>query len=487
MFNILKFENFLETAKSHKRISVYREFPSDRLTPIQAFEALGSLAKDGTILESALFDQQKGRFSHIFIDPNHEFSVSEIGISGQVGNDKFNKLRLLLAKHRCFAGHDEPHMLGGAVGFITYDSVRFFEKIPDSHNKTSTLPEIFFRFYDTVITFDHQAGKVTVSTIAVIKDSPKYSFNKANKKLNDLLSRISSFQINRSQLFNHNFNRSNLCKTNTNIDDESFKALVVKAKEYIHRGDAFQIVLSRQFYKKYSVSPFQIYRALRMSNPSPYMFFIEHKGSFIAGSSPERLASVKNRIVETHPIAGTRKRGETAHEDRVIAEDLLTDKKEVAEHVMLVDLARNDIGSVSIPGTVNIKKFKDIQQLTKVMHITSVVKGTLSENKDALDGLRAVFPAGTLSGAPKIRAMEIIDELEPCRRGLYGGAVCFIDNDGNLESCIAIRMAIMKDKIATVQAGCGIVFDSDPMTETEETRSKASAILNGIDLAERGL
>lgn len=263
--------------------------------------------------------------------------------------------------------------------------------------------------------------------------------------------------------------------------------MVEKAKEYIHKGDAFQIVLSRQFYKKYLVSPFQIYRALRMSNPSPYMFFIEHNNTFIAGSSPERLASVKNRIVETHPIAGTRKRGATAHDDRVIAEDLLNDKKEVAEHVMLVDLARNDIGSVSVPGTVQIKKFKDIQHLTKVMHITSVVEGELSANKDALDGLRAVFPAGTLSGAPKIRAMEIIDKLEPSRRGLYGGAVCFVDNDGNLESCIAIRMAIMKDNIATVQAGCGIVFDSDPASETEETRSKASAVLNGIDLAEGGL
>lgn len=487
MFQTLELNSFLNLSKTHKRISVYREFPSDRLTPIQAFEALGDETKNGTILESALFDQKKGRFSHIFIDPSSEYCVTEIDKPGCDGDEKFDELRRLLFENRCHVAHSEPHLLGGAVGFITYDAVRFFEKIPDSHENRTNIPEIFFRFYNSVITFDHQAGKVTASTIAVIKDSPEQAYLIADEKLNKLLLKIASFQIGKSPLFRQNYDKSKLHETKTNIDDGTFEMMVEKAKEYIHKGDAFQIVLSRQFYKKYSVSPFQIYRALRMSNPSPYMFFIEHNNTFIAGSSPERLASVKNRIVETHPIAGTRKRGVTMHDDRVIAEDLLNDKKEVAEHVMLVDLARNDIGSVSVPGTVHIKKFKDIQHLTKVMHITSVVEGELSANKDALDGLRAVFPAGTLSGAPKIRAMEIIDKLEPCRRGLYGGAVCFVDNDGNLESCIAIRMAIMKDNIATVQAGCGVVFDSDPASETEETRSKASAVLNGIDLAEGGL
>jgi anthranilate synthase component 1 len=487
MFTALDINRFFELAKEHKRISVFREFPSDRLTPIQAFEALGEMAKEGTILESALFDQKKGRFSHIFIDPAGEYAVHSVNKNGFNIDEKFNELRRLLKDHKCFISHDEPHMLGGVTGFITYDSVRFFEDIPDRHDKTSELPEIFFRFYNTVITFDHQAGKITVSTIAQIDDSVEEAYQIADRKLNDILLKIASFQITRAVLYNHNYDRNKLYQTSVNIDDESFKKLVVKAKEFIHRGDAFQIVLSRQFYKYFSVPPFQVYRALRLSNPSPYMFFIEYNGTSIAGSSPERLASVKNRIIETHPIAGTRKRGTTTHDDRVIAEDLLTDKKEVAEHVMLVDLARNDIGSVSEPGSVNIRKFKDIQHLSKVMHITSVVEGKLADGKDALDGLRAVFPAGTLSGAPKIRAMEIIDELEPCRRALYGGAVCFIDNDGNLESCIAIRMAIMKDGKATVQSGCGIVFDSDPASETEETRSKASAILNGLDLAEGGL
>ncbi|HBM15575.1 MAG TPA: anthranilate synthase component I [Lentisphaeria bacterium] len=487
MFSALDIKTFCELSKTHKRISVFREFPSDRLTPIQAFEALGELTKNGTILESALFDQKKGRFSHIFIDPSGEFEVPSVQERKYSADKKFDELRALLNKHKCFISHDEPHMLGGVTGFITYDAVRFFEKIPDSHKKTSDLPEIFFRFYDTVITFDHQSGKITLSTISEVDDIPESAFHAANSKIEKLLHRITSFHITNATLYNHNYDRSKLSQATTNIDDAKFKQLVLKAKEFIKNGDAFQIVLSRQFQKNISVSPFQVYRALRLSNPSPYMFYMEYKGTFIAGSSPERLASIKNGIIETHPIAGTRKRGATSNEDRVIAEDLLTDKKEVAEHVMLVDLARNDIGSVSVPGTVTIKKFKGIQHLTKVMHITSVVEGKLSENKDALDGLKAVFPAGTLSGAPKIRAMEIIDELEPCRRSLYGGAVCFIDNDGNLESCIAIRMAIIKDNIATIQAGCGVVYDSDPEAETEETRSKASAILNGIDLAQGGL
>ncbi len=487
MFKTLELNQFLEISKTYKRISVYREFPSDRLTPIQAFEALGDETKNGTILESALFDQKKGRFSHIFLDVSSEYIVTDVDKPGSGGDEHFDRLRQLLIKNRCYVSHSEPHLLCGAVGFITYDAIRFFENIPDSHSKGQNIPEMFFRFYSTVISFDHLAGKVTISTIAVVNDSAEEAYKKADQRLGDLLLKLSSHQIGNSPLLCQNYGKSKTYETMTNIDDDTFKNLVIKAKEYIHKGDAFQIVLSRQFYKKFSVSPFQVYRALRMSNPSPYMFFIEKDDTFIAGSSPERLACVKNRIVETHPIAGTRKRGATVRDDKVIAEGLLNDKKEVAEHVMLVDLARNDIGSVSIPGSVNIKKFKDIQHLTKVMHITSVVEGELSSEKDALDGLRAVFPAGTLSGAPKIRAMEIIDELEPCRRGLYGGAICFIDNDGNMESCIAIRMAIMNANIATVQAGCGIVFDSDPSLETEETRSKASAILNGIDLAEGGL
>lgn len=483
MFNEMTFNQFIEVAQKEKRIVVYKEISIDYLTPVTAFEALGKDAKNASILESGFFDQQSGRYSQIFIHPYDKFVIHK----AEKKTPSLNILQQNLNKNSSYAVFEQLHFLNCAIGFLSYDAIRLFEKIPDRHTNDEIFPAVFFRFYQSGIFFDHQTNKVFICTVAVININDYHKvYNQAMTRINDLLQKITK-KANVSRKQHSKKIPQNTSKLDLNLSDEQFKQLVDKAKKYIVKGDVYQVVLSRRFYKKYSVSPFQIYRALRITNPSPYMFYIEYNGTFIVGSSPEKLVSVKNNLVETIPIAGTRPRGTNPEQDKFLTKELLADEKENAEHVMLVDLGRNDIGAVCQPGTVKVKTFKNIQYLSKVMHIVSIVEGTLSKTKNALDALRAVFPAGTLSGAPKIRAMEIIDELEPCRRGLYGGAICRIDNKGNLDSCIAIRMAILKNGLATVQAGGGIVFDSDPQEEANETYGKASAVLAAIDLAKGGL
>jgi anthranilate synthase component 1 len=270
-----------------------------------------------------------------------------------------------------------------------------------------------------------------------------------------------------------------------NVDDATFCEMVKKAKEYLYQGDAFQIVLSRFFYTQFQVPPIEIYRALKVKSPAPYMFFIQKKDHVIVGASPEKLVSLKNGLIEMMPIAGTRPIAFGA-EGKLLEEDLINDEKENAEHMMLVDLGRNDIGKVSEPGTVEVKELKVLKRFSHVMHLVSLVQGKAKKGVTEVDVLKAVFPAGTLSGAPKVRAMEIIDELEHSRRGIYGGAICVLDGRGNLESCIAIRMAFLKDGRAVVRTGAGIVIDSDPEKEAEETRAKAKGILEAIVYAEAG-
>lgn len=473
MFKKLTLEQFVELAKEENKIAVFQEVSGDRITPISAFEALGDEAQDAAILESGSVNGVNGRYSFICLDP----------IAQAVD---FVELRKQLAQYHCHTEHPLSKLIGGAVGFVSYDAIRLFEDIPDSHPNQDQLPDVLFKFYRTNIAFDHQSRKVVISTLAEVNADAKQAYDLAFQKIEQLIAKIftANSQPNKTTGLSPNKDSDGV---QISMDDEYFKNIVQKAKQYIVAGDIFQVVLSRCFRKKYSGNPFDIYRALRITNPSPYMFYLEHDGTFIIGSSPEKLVSIENGIVESHPIAGTRPRGQNAVEDAQLAKDLLADEKEIAEHTMLVDLARNDIGAVCKPGSVKVKDFKMIRNFSRVMHIASVVEGTLSEDKDALDALQAAFPAGTLSGAPKIRAMEIIDELETSRRGLYGGAICHIDNQGNLDSCIAIRMAVLKDGVATVQAGAGIVYDSDPQTEAEETRHKVKAVLEAIQLAEGGL
>jgi len=327
-----------------------------------------------------------------------------------------------------------------ALGFLSYDAVRLFEEIPDRHqsNNPNQLPDMQFNFYKNIVKFDRQAQQAELT--------------------------------------------SSSASITTDLSDQEFINLVEHAKSHIINGDIFQVVLSRKFTTPYTVSPKAIYNTLKKISPAPYMFYIPTDHGVIVGASPEKLISIHNNQVEINPIAGTRAKNKPELE---IETDLLGDKKEVAEHMMLVDLARNDIGASCKPGSVKIKELLKIKHFSHVSHIASTITGELREDKDALDALAAAFPAGTLSGAPKIRAMEIIDELETSRRGIYGGAIVQIDSNGNLDSCIAIRMAVLNNGIATVRTGAGIVYDSDPQSEANETRQKARGILEAIATAEK--
>jgi anthranilate synthase component I len=488
MFNKTSLEQFLKLAQKEKRIAVFAEISGDAITPISAFACLGKDVVGGALLESGLPGGLNSNYSFICLQPYGELSSTNnktyINKNKGVYYSEDPPLELLqqqLQENNCYSEHIGSQYVGGAVGLISYDAVRLFENIPDSHTQDSELPDLLFKFYKTCVAFDHKAGKVIISTIAEVKQDAKKAYLEAFKIIDDFKAKIFSRVVQPAGA-----KEIKACARNVqvDVDDDQFAVMVERAKEYIVKGDAFQIVLSRTFYKEYSVSPFAIYRALRLTNPSPYMFYYEHGDVFVLGSSPEKLVSVNDGEVAVNPIAGTRPRGKNNAEDKRLAEELLNDEKEVAEHVMLVDLARNDIGAVCEAGSVAVKKFKEVHKFSQVMHIASVVEGKLRQDKDMFNALRFVFPAGTLSGAPKIRAMEIIDELETSRRGFYGGAVCFIDNAGNFNSCIAIRMAVLKDGVAKVRAGAGIVFDSDPCKEAEETRCKASAVLNAIAMAE---
>lgn len=360
------------------------------------------------------------------------------------------------------------------VGFISYDGVRLFEDIPASHAQDDKIPHSHFRCYRHNITFDHQQGKLVITTVI---DTEKQLYQDGVKQLADIEDLI------RQPVKEDRQTANNDSIIHADVEDDEFKNMVKIAKSHIKQGDVFQVVLSRQFSKKTTVDAFNIYRSLRFCSPSPYMFYLEGDGYEVIGASPEKLVSVREGVVETRPLAGTRPRLDKG-QDQEMEADLLGDEKEIAEHMMLVDLCRNDVGEISKPGTVNVTRLLEIEHFSHVMHISSTVQGLLAEHKDALDAVRASFPAGTLSGAPKIRAMEIIDALETTSRGIYGGVICAFDSKDNVESCIAIRMATMKDGVVSVRTGAGIVHDSDPQSEADETRHKARSVLEAIRLAE---
>jgi anthranilate synthase component 1 len=370
-------------------------------------------------------------------------------------------------------------MVGGAIGFVTYDAVRLFEQLPDRHPDPHSLPDLFFLFHTVHIAFDHLKGSMFVSINKELSDDLEKDYAEALKKIEVI--RV----LLKSQLLLQESSCHPPADFSEDLGDEEYCEKIRKAQEYIRQGDAFQIVLSRTFSSAYPGRPFEIYRALRMTNPSPFMFYLEMGDFAIAGASPERLVKVEKGKIQTMPIAGTCPRNE-GDEEKII-EELLLNSKEEAEHMMLVDLGRNDLGRVAELGTVQVKELKKAQVFPHVIHLVSQIEALLAKKFDELDALKSVFPAGTLSGAPKIRAMEIIDELEVSRRGIYGGAICTIDNNGTLDSCIAIRTAFIKDGIISVRAGAGIVFDSDPQKEAEETQVKAKGVIKAVHLAMAGI
>ncbi len=471
MFRQTTFDEFKVAAQGQTKAAVIQEFPCDDITPIHAFMALN--AKDGAcLLESAVKEQDVGRYSLLAIEPFAQFKSDK-------GAAPFEQLRKAVQSQRLPSNPHYPPMVGGAIGFMAYDAIRLFEKIPDGHEDQFSIPDLFFLFHTVHIAFDHVKGTIFISVVKELSENLEQDYQEALEKIRSLLN------ILKGPLKNTEAPARTAFELKEDTSDAEFHEMVLKAKEHIRKGDAFQIVLSRTFSAAYPGDPFEVYRALRMTNPSPFMFFMQTKDFAIAGSSPERLLKLEKGKMQTMPIAGSRPRN--GENDEQLIEELLQDPKETAEHMMLVDLGRNDLGVVAEIGSVQVKDLKKVRLFPHVMHIVSLVEAKLAKGFDEFDALKAVFPAGTLSGAPKIRAMEIIDALEKSRRGIYGGAICTIDNEGTLDSCIAIRTAFIKNGTAHVRAGAGIVYDSDPVKESEETRAKAKGVLKAVQFAMEGV
>jgi len=374
-----------------------------------------------------------------------------------------------------------PRFTGGAVGFLAYDVVRHFEpRVQVPTDDPQGLPEALFMFVDALLVFDHIKHAIKVVAHCRLDGDVEASYRQACWRIEELAKRL-NHALPASPYQTALYHEQG--EVNSSVSRERYYEMVETAKEYIVAGDVIQVVPSQRLSRETAAHPFSIYRALRMVNPSPYMYYLAMGDSHIIGASPEMLVRVEDGVVETHPIAGTMPRGRDPDEDAAIAEKLAGDEKERAEHVMLVDLGRNDIGRVSQPGTVTVKDFMVIERYSHLMHLVSRVSGQLKDGMSAYDALRACFPAGTLSGAPKIRAMEIISEMEPIRRGPYGGAVGYFDFSGNMDTAITIRTIVHKDGVAHIQAGGGIVYDSDPEAEFQETVSKAKALMDAAAVA----
>ncbi|MHB8842225.1 MAG: anthranilate synthase component I [Candidatus Aquicultor sp.] len=479
---------FKKLAKQHNIVPVYREIIADMDTPVSAFIKLGDEV-NSFLLESVTGGEQLGRYSFLGYDPFLVITArgTTVTIEGEENaqlEDVKDPLKIVEDKMKAYNPavlEGLPPFFGGAVGYVGYDAVRYFERIPKTAVDDLKVPEMAFLFTDTVIAFDHIKHKIKViANMRVNGGDVNELYSSAIKKIDTVIKKLRS-PLEHMQLVE--MARFKPREFSSNVSEERFTQMVEKAKSYIHEGDIFQVVLSQRFATPLTIEPFDIYRVLRTINPSPYMIYLKLEDCTIAGASPEPLIQVQDGTVITRPIAGTRPRGATAEEEQSLELELLQDEKERAEHVMLVDLGRNDLGRVSQAGTVKVDDLMYVERYSHVMHIVSTVSGKLLEDKTAFDALRAAFPAGTVSGAPKIRAMEIIDELEPTIRGPYAGVYGYFGFNGNLDCGITIRTIVIKDGDAYVQAGAGIVADSVPEKEFIETKNKARALFAAVDQA----
>lgn len=475
-------------------VPVYRRLLADLETPVSVYLKLSQAGQYAFMLESVEGGEQVGRYSFLGVNPRGVIVVRD----GQVmqmfdgetterplneGEDALHVVKAAFAGRKPVMLPELPRFIGGAVGYISYDVVRSFERLPETAEKDLDVPEAAFMLPDTLVIFDHAKHQITVMAQAYKSDNIHAAYDDALERIDALIETLRG-PLPPIPTAARPMNAT----PQSNMTQEQYETSVRAAKEYIAAGDAFQIVLSQRFAQETSAPPLAIYRALRATNPSPYMFFLNFANEFVLmGASPEMMVRLEDGIAETHPIAGTRKRGATVEEDNALADELLADEKERAEHVMLVDLGRNDLGRVCEYGSVRVPNMMFIERYSHVMHIVSRVQGKLRADMDAFDLLRATFPAGTLSGAPKVRAMEIIEELEGTRRNTYGGAVGYFSYDGTMDTCITIRSVFMKGHTAYVQAGAGIVADSDPTKEWEECHNKARALSAAVAYAERGL
>ena len=483
-----EFQNLV--SQGCRTIPVYKRILADLLTPVAAWVHLSKKAEYAFLLESVERGNQYSRYSYVGINPQKilmhkdgHTSITENGQSINVNTPFLDLLRETQSKYNMVKLPEIPSFTGGLVGYLGYETIAWVEDIPTHNESQLNVPDSVFMLFEDMIAFDHLKGSALV--ISNVKVDPNHDleeqFDEAHLRV-DAIGKLLHSDVDYQTPV-----RVKQSRVSSNFDQSSFESAVLKAKQYIVDGDIFQLVLSQRFERQTSVEPTTLYRALRTINPSPYMFHLKIKDFDIIGASPELLVKVKDGIVEIRPIAGTRQRGGTDAEDEALAQDLMNDEKECAEHLMLLDLGRNDVGRVSEYGSVTIPENMVIENYSHVMHIVSDVKGKLAKDKDPFDALMSGFPAGTVTGAPKIRAMEIIHELEPDRRDIYSGAVGFFDFTGNVNTCITIRTMIMKNGTVHFQSGAGIVHDSDPTKEFDETVNKAKAIMAAIDFTEKGL
>lgn len=484
--------DFKKLAAKGNLIPIVEEIHFDWETPISAFRKIDD-GRFSFLLESVERGEKWGRYSflgssssHLFRSKGNEFEFLQKGEVLCKGRerDPLRALESFLKNYRTIQCDSLPRFSGGAVGYLTYDLVRSFEKIPNLLPHDLDLYDSHFMITDTLLVFDNLTHKIKVISHAFLEDgqSLEESYEEAEGKIREIVAKLRS-----KASPPHNRRPSLRSPLHSNLSKEEFMKGVEKAKEYIKAGDVIQVVLSQRFSTEVRCDPFDIYRALRSINPSPYLFYLKMDDMVLLGASPEVMVRLEDGRIELRPLAGTRKRGRTQEEDHAIERDLLADEKEKAEHIMLVDLGRNDLGRVSQIGSVKVTELMGVERYSHVMHIVSHIQSSLAPEKNAFDVLRAVFPAGTVSGAPKIRAMEIIGELESIRRGPYGGAVGYFSFSGNMDTCITIRSVLIKDRKVYIQAGAGIVADSEPEKEYEETLNKARAIFRAIQIAEEGL
>lgn len=483
------YEEFLKLAEEGTVVPVVKRVAADLLTPVAAYMKIERLSPHSFLLESVEGGEKVARYSFLGYDPHiivrsraGKVTICSESAEEETPDPMLVVLRRMAGRHIPAKVPDLPPFVGGAVGYLSYDAVRWFEKIPDKNPDDIGMDEAMMMFFSRLLAFDHVKHQIHIIVNVFTggrRDGLKEEYDRAIDEIEAMEARLEDPVEplpRRAQ--------EHPLKIRSNMTKEEFERAVERAKEYIAAGDIFQVVLSQRFQTPVSVHPFNIYRALRMVNPSPYMFYLKLGDATLIGASPEMLVRATGRRLDYRPIAGTRPRGATETEDILLGEEMRADEKEVAEHVMLVDLGRNDLGRVADYGSVEVTELMVVERYSHVMHLVSGIKARLRPGCDRFDALAACFPAGTVTGAPKVRAMEIIDELEPTRRGPYAGAVMYLDYSGNLDSCIAIRTIVVKDGRAYIQAGAGIVADSVPEAEYFETVNKARAMLQAIEMAE---
>lgn len=479
-------EDYLGQCKDYNLIPVYSEFFTDTDTPITLFNKVCKNNEYSYLLESVEGAEHLARYSFIGFEPflrywfeRQKGYIEERGIVIETTGNPIDILADIMNRYKAPNVAELPRFYGGAVGYFGYDMVRYLEKLPDKKEEELELPECYYILSKVVMIFDHVKHRVLVVVNTQPGDEPEKEYAKAVEQIADVLKKIKAplIELTIDPLTEKN-NNAGFC---ANMTCDDFVSMVSNAKEYIKAGDIFQVVLSQRFRFSTDKTPFDIYRSLRVINPAPYLFYLNLGSIKVIGSSPEMLVRVEDNKVQTCPIAGTRPRGKNQNEDRLHEEELLKDEKELAEHVMLVDLGRNDLGRVCEYGSINVSDFMKVEKYSHVMHIVTRVTGSLKDGYNCFDTLKACFPAGTVSGAPKVRAMEIIDELEPTARGIYSGVVGYFGFTGNMDTCITIRTVVVHKDVAYVQAGAGIVADSDPENEYNETLNKARAIFETLN------